>query len=228
MLKNKVAYPPRDTNNILLCGIVECDLKFDHEFNNTKMYSTNMGVLRASGFEDTIPVYISDKVKDFDKIHKGSYIGVSGIIRSALFRDEHGVKRTRVFVLVNDINEMHEELPSYFWYKNEVVFEGTIFKNPTLRKSKSDDNMDLCELVIETHKGFNKYSHIPSIAWGDTALGVSKYKRGTKVQLKGRLQSRYFIRHKSGSDIDFENGVSYEVSISDIGLVDNYLNTPDH
>lgn len=211
-----VFYPNKDTNNVLLSGVIKEELEFVTEFKGTKIYKTILGVFRLSGLEDILPIYISDRLDGFKDILVGKYVKIDGSMRSSQYRDSDRVKRTRVYVQVKDVLDIQDCLPED-WYDNSIELSGKLFRDPILRKSKSDKKVDLSEIVLEVHRGYNKYDHIPAIVWGTDAKYISKFKKGTKVSLDGRFQSRNFIRHK---DSGLESAISYEVSVRNIEILE--------
>lgn len=211
-----VFYPNKDTNNVLLSGVIKEELEFVTEFKGTKIYKTILGVFRLSGLEDILPIYISDRLDGFKDIIVGKYVKIDGSMRSSQYRDSDRVKRTRVYVQVKEILDIQDCLPED-WYDNSIELSGKLFRDPILRKSKSDKKVDLSEIVLEVHRGYNKYDHIPLIVWGTDAKYISKFKKGTKVSLDGRFQSRNFIRHK---DSGLESAISYEVSVRNIEILE--------
>lgn len=211
-----VFYPNKDTNNVVLSGVIKEELEFVTEFKGTKIYKTILGVFRLSGLEDILPIYISDRLDGFKDIIVGKYVKIDGSMRSSQYRDSDRVKRTRVYVQVKEILDIQDCLPED-WYDNSIELSGKLFRDPILRKSKSDKKVDLSEIVLEVHRGYNKYDHIPLIVWGTDAKYISKFKKGTKVSLDGRFQSRNFIRHK---DSGLESAISYEVSVRNIEILE--------
>lgn len=211
-----VFYPNKDTNNVVLSGVIKEELEFVTEFKGTKIYKTILGVFRLSGLEDILPIYISDRLDGFKDILVGKYVKIDGSMRSSQYRDSDRVKRTRVYVQVKEILDIQDCLPED-WYDNSIELSGKLFRDPILRKSKSDKKVDLSEIVLEVHRGYNKYDHIPLIVWGTDAKYISKFKKGTKVSLDGRFQSRNFIRHK---DSGLESAISYEVSVRNIEILE--------
>ena len=200
------------------CGYIKDEFEFVANFSGTNIYKTNLGVLRLSGKEDILPIYISDRLEDFTSLKINMYVKVKGSMRSAQYRDVNKIKRTRVYSQVSNILECSEELPSD-WYDNEVFLEGKLFKEPILRSSKTNKDIELTELIIEVHRGYGKYIHIPVIVWGTDAKYISKFSKGTRVRLCGRFQSRYIIRHVKGDDDLLESAMSFEVSASSIELL---------
>lgn len=207
----------KDVNSVILSGYVKDEPEFVKNFNGTSIFRTNLGVLRLSGKEDSLPIYLSSRLENFSSVKVGMYIEVNGSMRSTQYRDDNRIKRTRVYVQVSNILSYSTSLPED-WYDNEVCFEGRLFKNPIKRKSK-DSTSDLTELVVEVYRGYGKYIHIPTIVWGTDAKFISKFTRGTRVSVIGRFQSRYIIRHSKNDDDSFESAISYEVSARNIEVL---------
>ena len=66
-----VFYPNKDTNNVVLSGVIKEELEFVTEIKGTKIYKTILGVFRLSGLEDILPIYISDRLDGFKDILVG-------------------------------------------------------------------------------------------------------------------------------------------------------------
>jgi len=87
---------------------------------------------------------------------------------------------------------------------NLCEMEGYICKNPIFRQTPLGRH--ICDLLIAVNNK-NKCSYIPCISWGKNAFEVKDYKIGQKIYIKGRVQSREYI--KQG---EVETKVAYELS----------------
>lgn len=208
----------KDLNSVFLSGYIKDELEFVTSFKGTDIFRTNLGVLRLSGKEDSLPIYLSSKLENYANIKVGMYISIKGSMRSSQYKDTNKIKRTRVYAQVNDILSYSDSLPEE-WYDNDVVFEGRLFKSPILRHSKSNSSYELCELIVEVYRGYNRFVHIPVIVWGTDAKYISKAKKGSRVHIEGRFQSRYIIRHAKNDEDLFESAMSYEVSARNIDII---------
>lgn len=208
----------KDLNSVFLSGYVKGELEFVTSFKGTDIFRTTLGVLRLSGKEDSLPIYLSSKLENYSNIKVGMYISIKGSMRSSQYKDDNKIKRTRVYAQVNDILSYSDSLPEE-WYDNDVVFEGRLFKDPVLRHSKSNSSSELCELIVEVYRGYSRFVHIPVITWGTDAKYISKAKRGSRVHIEGRFQSRYIIRHAKNDEDLFESAMSYEVSARNIDII---------
>lgn len=206
-----------DDNYVVLSGLVREDLEFIANFNGTKIYKTYLGVLRLSGLEDVLPIYLSCRLSGFEDVKKGIYVKIEGSMRSSQYRDGNKVKRTRVYTQVGNILVISSDLPNN-WNDNNVILTGKMFQNPLLRKSKTDKSIDVAEVMLEIYRGHNKWVHIPLVIWGTDAKYISKFSKGTEISVVGRFQSRYFIRHSNSEDVCFEDAISYEVSVSNLSI----------
>lgn len=213
-----------DENKVVLSGIIKEDIKFIAEFYGTKIYETKLGVLRLSGCEDIIPIHISDKLSNFDKVKSGVYISIVGSMHSTQKRDENKVKRTMVYTQVDSILDINKLLPDDCSYTNEVSLSGKVLKPVILRKSKSNENIDLAEVMLKVSKGYGKFYHIPLVVWGSNAKKVAKLDVDDELSITGRFQSRKFIRHARDSDTEFESGISYEVSVKTLTIGEEDVN----
>lgn len=207
-----------DTNSVTLSGVLKKDLECIAEFNGTKLYKSEIGILRLSGIEDILPIVFSERLENFTSLKVGYYVKVEGFMHSSQYKDENYTRRTRVYVNTKSILEVHESSCDSL-HENNVVLEGKLFKEPILRKSKTNKSIDLAEVILEVHRGGSKYEHIPLIVWGINAKQIVDYVKGTKVHIDGRFQSRKILRHIRGGD-ELESATVYEVSVKNISILD--------
>ena len=102
-------------------------------------------------------------------------------------------------------------------YQNEIAITGEIMNIPAMRETPRGKKItDLMVRVDNELDGGGAY--IPCICWQAAAEEMAKYSRGTVVKLKGRLQSREYIKRRyTGSDSETEEvKISREVSAEQI------------
>lgn len=199
-MMDKKFYPPVDRNKLVLGGVLVDDLQQKHEYQSCKIYEATIKVERLSGVSDYLTINISSQVDGVSDLKKGSKVLLVGSIRTRQSKDEYGIKRTNVYMFVKDILPFDD-------FQNITEIEGRLYKDPILRKAKTNKTEDISELIIEVHRGYDKYEHIPVIVWDR----LDKLYKGDRVFIKGRFQSRNITRHKRGTDNEYESGVVYEV-----------------
>ena len=91
---------------------------------------------------------------------------------------------------------------------NQVDTTANICKKPVLRKTPL--GRTLCEICVAIN-GYRRSEYISCISWRDLAVKASEWKVGTKVRLKGRMQSRDYW--KKQSDGSYVRKTAYEVSV---------------
>lgn len=217
-MMQKNIYKPKDTNEVTLGGFIKEDLKFVTEFHGTKLYETVIGVLRLSGKEDDIPVFISDKMDFFEDLKVGAIVTLEGSLRTSKYSND-GVSKVKVYVQATKILGCSEDIFDDC-YLNEITLEGILTKEPILRKSKSNNNIDLAEVVLRAHRGYGRFIHAQCIVWGSDAKSVANLKANDRLRIVGRLQSRYFTRHRKDNSNMLENAINYEVSALRIDILE--------
>ena len=95
--------------------------------------------------------------------------------------------------------------------ENTVLIRGTICKAPTYRKTPM--GREICDLMIAVNRKYGRSDYLPCIAWGLRAREASEWSVGDTVSLRGRLQSRSYIKR---TDDDIQEKTAYEISIIDI------------
>ncbi len=93
--------------------------------------------------------------------------------------------------------------------RNEAFLEGYLCRKPYYRVSPL--GREICDIMLAVNRIHGKSDYIPCIAWGRNAKFVSTLKVGSKIDVRGRLQSRSY--KKIMSDGSCELKVAYELSI---------------
>ena len=188
-------------NEIILKGVVVSDLEFSHEFSGEKFYEFKLQSKRLSGISDVLKCLISEIY--IEKIKKGSYIVTKAMVRTYNNRNN---KKLDVFVFISDkptVGEYEEDLMDI----NEVTVEGYICKQMPFRKTPL--GREVTDFIVAVNRAYGKSDYIPVIAWGRNAKRTSLLPVGSKVKIKGRLQSREYQKRLEDK---IENKVAYELS----------------
>ena len=208
-----------ENNHLVLVGKITSERKFSHEIYGESFYIFNLEVPRLSDITDIIPITISERLIDDEKMQIGSKIIVKGQFRSYnSYENEKNKLILTVFakdIIFEDnieneeiISEENKKLP----VSNEVVLAGYICKKPIYRQTPF--GREIADILLAVNRAYNKSDYIPSIAWGRTARFCQNLPTGTEVRIIGRVQSRKY--EKKYEDGTVEEKVAYEVSISSL------------
>lgn len=208
-----------ENNHLVLVGKITSERKFSHEIYGESFYIFNLEVPRLSDITDIIPITISERLIDDDKMQIGSKIIVKGQFRSYnSYENEKNKLILTVFakdiIFEEDfekeeiVSEENKKVP----VSNEVVLAGYICKKPIYRQTPF--GREIADILLAVNRAYNKSDYIPSIAWGRTARFCQNLPTGTEVRIIGRVQSRKY--EKKYEDGTVEEKVAYEVSISSL------------
>jgi single-stranded DNA-binding protein len=210
-------------------GKITSERKFSHEIYGESFYIFNLEVPRLSDITDIIPITISERLIDDDKMQIGSKIVVKGQFRSYnSYENEKNKLILTVFakdiIFEEDIKEeIVSEENSKVPVSNEVVLAGYICKKPIYRQTPF--GREIADILLAVNRAYNKSDYIPSIAWGRTARFCQNLPTGTEVRIIGRVQSRKY--EKKYEDGTIENKVAYEVSIASLEVINKDDNTTE-
>ncbi len=207
-----------DNNHLCLVGKVTSEKRFSHEIYGESFYIFDMEVPRLSDTADIIPITISERLINEEKMQIGKRIIVKGQFRS-YNSYENEKNRLILTVFAKDVifeEEIENSIQNDETIKenvsNEVVLCGYICKKPIYRQTPF--GREIADLLLAVNRAYNKSDYIPSIAWGRTARFCQNLPTGTEVKVVGRVQSRkYEKKHEDGT---VEERVAYEVSISSL------------
>ena len=207
-----------DNNHLVLVGKVTSEKRFSHEIYGESFYIFDMEVPRLSDTSDVIPITVSERLMDDEKMQIGKKLIVKGQFRS-YNSYENEKNRLILTVFAKDIifeDKIEESMQNDETIKenvsNEVVLCGYICKKPIYRQTPF--GREIADILLAVNRAYNKSDYIPSIAWGRTARFCQNLPTGTEVKVIGRVQSRkYEKKHEDGT---VEERVAYEVSISSL------------
>lgn len=188
-------------NRITLSGKI-FDLEYSYSVNGEKMYSSRIEVERKSGVVDTlnciVPGIMIDRLNAVDKTT------IIGEVRTRNVTVD-GRNKLEVYIFVNEIADYCERDGQL------VEIWGTICKKPIYRETPL--GRAITDMIIASNRERNnKSDYIHCIAWGRSAVRIPSLKKGTKIHVKGRFQSRNYIKkHEDGAE---EQKTAYEISIS--------------
>ena len=192
-----------DENRVVLTGRVVSELEFSHKTYGECFYSFKMGIHRRSGYEDVVPVMVSERLIWNMDIQPGCEISAMGQIRTYNQQAE-GRNRLIIVVFARELEWADGEAPV-----NKVMLEGFVCKKPVRRTSPL--GRELCDIMLAVNRLYNKSDYIPCIAWGRNAVYGGGMEVGMKLYLEGRLQSRQYRKYDDEGNPDIRT--AYEVSV---------------
>lgn len=197
-------------NEIKLKGIIK-NIEYSHTINNIDFYKANLIVAREDGKEDLINL----KFKHFSNPYKeNETIELIGNVRTYNHKIED---RNKVDLFVfTYFDKPEEELQS----NNEVIIDGQICKKNNLKRTTS--GKDVLDFILANHLDNNNQilnTYLPCVVWGKLAKYVdSQLNVGSKIQIKGILQSREY--KKKTSENDYELRLCHELKVIEINTLE--------
>lgn len=210
-----------DNNHLILMGKVTSDKRFSHEIYGESFYIFDLEVPRLSDTADIIPVTISERLIQDEKMLVGSKVLIRGQFRSYnSYENEKNKLILTVFAkdifYEEEIEEQIQTEESKEPTSNEVILTGYICKKPIYRQTPF--GREIADLLLAVNRAYNKSDYIPAIAWGRTARFCQNLEVGTEVKVTGRVQSRsYEKKFEDGTTI---TKIAYEVSIGSLEVID--------
>ena len=199
-------------NEAVVVGRVIEDLEYSHETHGEKFYSFKISTTRMSGKEDIVPVVVSERILDTSIKYEGKLLGIRGQFRS--FNHRGGERNHLVLFLF--AREVEPEEDSVYDV-DEIKIDGYICKQPVYRETPL--GRQIADILIAVNRAYGRSDYIPCICWGRNARFARHLDIGTRIIVTGRIQSREYM--KKLSEEEFEERVAYEVSISEMEVVDS-------
>lgn len=207
-------------NRIDLFGKIADKAGFSHDVYGEGFFTFNLLVPRLSNAQDLLPITISERIMDAERFIPGTFLALSGQIRSYNnFIEEE--KRNRLvltvfakdFEIKDDLAEVAEDELN----PNYVFLDGYICKPPIYRTTPF--GREICDLLLAVNRSYNKSDYIPCITWGRNARFGSKLVVGDNIKLWGRMQSRIYQKKLENGDI--VEKTAFEVSVSKLDTTSN-------
>lgn len=191
-------------NSAHLIGTILSELEFSHKTYGEVFYILLIGVLRKSGYEDSIRLMVSERLIWNMDLQPGETVSVSGQIRT--YNQEYdGKNHLNIVVFARELKQLDEALP----HENQICLEGFVCKKPTRRTSPL--GREICDIMLAVNRMYNKSDYIPCIAWGRNAAYGGELEVGSRLLLEGRIQSREYKKRDEAGNISVK--VAYEVSV---------------
>lgn len=210
-------------NKVYMIGKIAKKPVFSHEVYSEGFYIFYIEAPRKSGNVDTLPVVVSERLVDINRLDVDRTVVIDGQIRSYnkhTDNEEHSHLILSVFAREIDVLEDVEIDPDV---NNAVEIVGHLCKPPIYRKTPL--GREIADILVAVNRPYGKSDYIPCIVWGRTAKFVGHLPVGTHIEMTGRFQSRPYTKKISEDEI--ENRVAYEVSVGRVEIIEEKENADE-
>ena len=209
-----------ENNKVSVIGEIISEFTFSHEAFGEGFYLVDVAVERLSGQADILPLMVSERMLDVRRDYSGDTMEAIGQVRS-YNRDEGIRNRLELSVFVREVRFMKEFTDCT--KTNQIFLDGYICKPPVYRRTPL--GREIADILLAVNRPYGKSDYIPCISWGRNARYVSGLEVGTRVRTWGRVQSREYV--KQLSETECEKRIAYEVSVSRLEEVKDYVRDTD-
>ncbi|MCL2216621.1 MAG: single-stranded DNA-binding protein [Defluviitaleaceae bacterium] len=201
-------------NFIDIGGRIYSDFVFSHEIYGEGFYRFDVEVDRLSGNSDVLPVTVSERIVDREKMAVGLPVRILGQIRSYNNYVEADRKNKLVLtIFARDVEPLTAQESS----PNDVFLDGYLCKPAIYRTTPF--GREIADLLVAVNRSYNKSDYIPCIAWGRNARYAGKLEVGHHIRLWGRMQSRQY--QKKIDENNILEKTAYEVSVSKVEIIND-------
>ena len=200
-------------NEIHINGKITSEFTFSHEIYGEGFFNFFVEVKRLSADVDVLPITISERLINMEKLPIGTNVQILGQVRSYNSYVETD-KRNRLILTIfaKDIVLEEDGQLDYGKNPNEVMLNGYICKQPIFRTTPF--GREIADILLAVNRSYNKSDYIPCIAWGRNARFVSNLGVGDNIKILGRMQSRIYQKKLECGDV--LEKIAYEISIGRI------------
>lgn len=191
-------------NSVFLRGVPAAAPAFSHESRTERFFLFPLEVARLSGNVDRINVLFRESMLSELRPSRAGLLEVRGELRSYNNRSGSG-SRLVITVFAQTI-----ETPSVAEWENRVDLCGTLCRAPNYRSTPM--GREIADLLLAVNRRYGRSDYLPCIVWGRNARRASHWDVGTTVRLRGRVQSREYIKMLDGQAY---RKTAYEVSVAE-------------
>lgn len=196
-------------NKVTIAGEVMSPYVYSHEVMGEKFYTTVVKSERLSGTMDLIPVMISERLISPTMDDTGAFAEISGEFRSY---DDKENGKSKLSVFAQNISFLEDSKNV-----NDIEIVGYVCKRPTYRSTPL--RREITDIRLAVNRSYRKSDYIPCIVWGRNARFAENLSVGTKLKLRGRIQSREY--YKKISDNELETRTAFEMSVSRLEVLED-------
>ncbi len=202
-----------ENNQVSIIGEIASEFRFRRKVLGEAFYVFDVRIRRFSESADCIPVMISEKMLDVSQDYRGRCVCVTGEYRSYnIYKEEKS--HLVLYVFAQEIAFEKEKINKD---KNQIYLDGHICRHPLYRKTPL--GREISEILMSVDRAYGKTDYIPCICWGKSARLSDRLEAGRRIRIGGRIQSREYHKRLSGKK--YETRVAYEVSISEMEVMES-------
>lgn len=209
-------YAVSSSNQVTVIGEIISAPVFDHTVLGEDFYRMELSCPRFSGYQDTIPVTVPDRLVDIKEMTEGRTVCIRGRFQS---HNRHDPDKTRLVlsVFAKEIGLMEgawQDLAT----NNQIFLDGYVCRIPVYRKTPL--GREIADILLAVNRSYNKSDYIPCTVWGRNARYAGALSQGTRVVVRGRIQSRNY--EKKLPDGTMEERTAFEVSVHSVEPAEDY------
>ena len=188
-------------NRAELRGTIAEPARFSHESRGIRFFLFPLETLRLSGAADTVNILVRESMLP---LLPRDRVTVEGELRS--YNNRSGVgNRLILTVLARELS------PGDGPDEDRVTLTGAICKEPILRITPM--GREICDIILAVNRRYRRSDYIPVISWGLQAQQTAEMPVGTRLLVRGRLQSRAYTKMIDGIAYPRQ---AFEVSAAEI------------
>lgn len=199
-------------NVVILAGEIVSPLILSHTYRGEPIYRTQIKVDRLSETPDVLWLMIPESLILCEPgLGKpGTKVMARGQLLSY---NQHrvGGRKLILSISVTDLKTI-DEMEYTPKINNKITLHGFVCKNVIYRRTLS--GKEITEVILAVNRDSQKGDYIPCIFWGRNARIASGYCVGTELWIRGRIQSREYVKQAAGK-VPVKM-IAYEVSVKEI------------
>ena len=202
-----------ENNMVTISGKIVSNAEFSHEVYGEGFYFFILEVPRLSDSSDKIPVTVSERLIDRQKLEIGKVIEVEGQFRSYNNFNNNQGNRLILTVFAIDINFLEDE--KKIKNPNQIFLNGYVCKKPIYRTTPF--GREITDILLAVNRPYNKSDYIPCISWGRNARYSEGLVVGDNIKVWGRIQSREYQKKAESGDVIVKT--AFEISVSKMEII---------
>lgn len=166
-------------------GKVISSPKLITRFGNERIFEVLIENKRTSGIVDIFKVNYSSKAGVV--IKEDMFIHIEGDIRT-VGKPKQSTYVVGCIIYAKTIFILDSEPDTYV--NNVVLNDVQLYKFKNVRKSYSDNNIDVADYIVSVHRGHNRFSYFKASSFGEGAIFIGNVHNSVEnVSIKCRLCS---------------------------------------
>ncbi len=194
----------QNINRVFMCGVPVREAVFSHESRGRQFFTFPLDIARLSGVFDRINVILPEEMLPDIRPSRAGLLSVEGSVRSFNNRSGQG-SRLVITVLAGELSP-----GTGIVWENSVELLGTICKAPVHRFTPM--GREITDLILAVNRSYGRSDYLPCISWGRNARRAASWTVGTRIRVRGRLQSREYTKNENGETV---TRTAYEISLAE-------------